>query len=217
MKKTRKILLLPICICSVIAVTFIVMHLPPQEAFCSHDYHTRTYRIHAEHAPEGTAELDLLVRMNADSPHYNQHSHEVPYAEISRYHEDSYSSVNCYYIGAHDFETHAEDGFLTADFTIAVRKNEKWDFEQMGDYKIAYIDKNGKLLGVTDQATVRHSLDPMQPTVFTANGSQASCVVYDLTAHIALTALKVAAVHLLVLLLIWFLRRRNKHTECDTE
>ena len=222
-------LLILLCMISVSVCTWGVIRLSGNEEYCIHGLMDRNLCVAAVNAPKGTYHLEILVpesalQRNGDYADFNLEKMETDHGidmmrRLSQYEQDGYVCASLHYIYSciTVYKARQDAEWLRDYFWIEFPKSCRWDFERIRDYRIAYVDEKGNVLGVTEQAEVHTTLDPLNDFWITADGSKASCVVYNLTAHIALTALKVAAVHLLVLLLIWFLRRKNKHPECETE
>ena len=133
-------------------------------------------------------------------------------SEINRYSEDGYVSFTLHDGRAETAFSKAfrEDGMLKACLQHTYGRFSQHYFEQIGDYKIAYVDKTGRILGVTDQVKVQRTLNEWQQTVFTADGSAASCIVYSHRAYTAVAVLTVSAVHGLLIGYLIHAKRKRK-------
>ena len=220
----QKKLLPLLCICSVIAVTYIVMHLPPHEKWCNNCWYEENVRIVSTDYPADTYTLDILVPEKKLGKYacewsekaFKESSDISPDCTLNRYAEDGYVSARL-----HDANTslswskaNPDGNMLKASIPHTYGRFSQHYFEQIGDYKIAYVDKTGKILGVTAPVKVQRTLDEQQQTVFSANGNEASCIMYSHRTYVAVTAAKVTAVHMLMILLIAILRNnaRRKRT-----
>ena len=224
----RCILPILLCMTSVSVCTWGIMRLSVHEDYCIHDLMDKYLKVSAVNAPKGTYHLEILVPNAA----LNRNGHYVLWnlekleesdgrdmlRRLSAYEQDGYVSATLHYDYSclTTFKARKDGDRLDDSFWIEFPRSSQWDFERIRDYKVAYTDENGNVLGVTEQAAVQSTLDSFVGFRLTADGSTASCTVYNPTAHIALTALKVAAVHVLVIVLVWYLRRafrKNKKAQ----
>ena len=237
----RNILPILLCMISVYVCTWGIIRLSVHEDYCIHGLMDKKLEVSAVNVPKDTCHLEILVpkTMLKRNGHYvdrdlekwtddglSRSAYEELmrkkandfYCRLSGYEQDGYvSAIQHYDRSIHGVFWATKDGDRLKDFIwMEFTRSERWDFERIRDYKIAYVDKKGNVLGVTEQAAVQTTLDPVVDFRLTADGSTASCTVYNPTAHIALTALKVAAVHVLLIFLVWYLRRafrRSKHPQ----
>ena len=218
----RYILPILLCMISVSVCTWGIIRLSVHEDYCIHGLMDKHLEVAAVNAPKDTYHLEILVPkavLNRNRHYVDWNLDKMEMSDgidmlrrLSQYEQDGYVSATLHY----DYSCHItykarRDGDWLIDyFWIEFPKSCQWDFERIRDYKIAYVDKNGNVLGVTDQAAVQTTLDSLAGFRLTADGSTASCVAYNPTAHIALTGLKVFAVHALLILLVWYLRRSSR-------
>lgn len=216
-----------LCTGSVCFLTYLIFRMfpDPQEKVYPGLQNT-SVNITVQGYPDGTVYADLLIR-DGNSEHYkemynrNQSADTDPYLSLGKssgiynYNADGY--VSAAFFGCEQdhlvlYRRPPEtEGMLTFSLGPFYGRNGHTFFQKNHkDFKIAYVDQNGSVLGVTGEAKRGISLDRQTPMTFWANGSDAAYSVYSEPAFLAVTALKVAAVHLLVLLLIRILRRKKQ-------
>lgn len=223
----RIIPLLLLCTGSVCFFTYLIFRMfpDPQEKVYP-GLQNSSVNITVQGYPAGTVYADLLIR-DGNLKHYkemydrNQSADTDPYLSLGKssgiynYNTDGYVSAAFFGCEQDHLElyrrTPETEGILTFSLGPFYGRNGHTFFQKhYKDFKIAYVDQKGSVLGVTGEAKRRISLDRQTPMTFRANGSNADYSVYSEPAFLAVTALKVIAVHLLVLLLIRILRRSQQ-------
>lgn len=131
-------------------------------------------RITYENAPENTAYVDILVKLPESSENYVDFAKWkyppqmfgaalsiTPDSEIARLNDDGYVSLSVHYKSCEGFDNNA--------FLLLSEKMTITDIKQRyGNFKAAYIDENGNVLGITKTARTRY--DPKKPSSFSADG-----------------------------------------------
>lgn len=200
---------------TLIAVLGMTLILPLRVAAATH-YDPAHAGIEYSSAPEGTVYMDILVKMDTGDESYAEFG-EIPKSvdgrelsitaesEIAEYDEDGYVSLSLHHKSVKSF-TAGNGGELIV--------SESCDFidlaETYGDYKAAYVDENGNVLGVTEPARTMYSTKT--PYGFSADGS--SLIFQRHGAHPALIsmicALFVVTLVALPLVIAFIYHKRTK-------
>lgn len=202
MKPNTLLRIIPLLLCtvSVCFFTYLIFRMfpDPQEKVYP-GLQNSSVNITVQGYPAGTVYADLLIR-DGNSAHYkemydrNQSADTDPYLSLGKssgiynYNTDGYVSAAFFGCEQDHLElyrrTPETEGTLTFSLGPFYGRNGHTFFQKhYKDFKIAYVDQNG---------------------------SSADYSVYSESAFLAATALKVAAVHLLLLLLIRILRRNQQ-------
>lgn len=151
-----------------------------------------------ENAPEGTAYIDPLVRLDALDDYYTVFA-TPPYKAVTVYYDDS--DIPDYELLGIDMSSeiaqYHEDGYVSLSFHyglsggVAFWSNDKmfleflsWTnenridriYERCGGFRAAYVDENGNVLGVTEPAVLVY--DDTKNTAFLADGSSLTLRVW---------------------------------------
>lgn len=137
-------------------------------------------------------------------------------SEIARYNKDGYVSLLSHYRYAESLtiydSPHNKDGCyadMSAQFYIS---REGMDIEELankyGGFRVAYVDENGRVLGVTGKAT--KSYDMNSPFSLNADGESLEFVIWGLSpfAEFAIMAAVIGIPLLLLGLIIWLIVRK---------
>lgn len=166
-----------------IVFSLVLMLSLPVTAFARSDdtsYNAETdtwspsYRAKMEfsNAPDGTAYMDILIKMDENDEDYVQFTSAVPYSdidedsEIAKLNDDGYISMSLHYKYTESLKiSHGggEYNLITVtryDF-LYVNKN-------YGDFKVAYVDESGHVLGITNPAKTTYIED--ESFAFLADG-----------------------------------------------
>ncbi|WP_295157076.1 hypothetical protein [uncultured Ruminococcus sp.] len=174
-----------------------------------------------ENAPEGTVYMDVLVKMDTEDQNFvtftqppTHGGEKMPItaeSDIAKYNEDGYVSLSLHHKKAESFEINDEgDDLMTMHSTVQVSS----DFIDLsinyGDFKAAYVDGEGKVLGVTDVSVTEYSRQT--PYGFHADGS--SLVFQRHGAHPAVISVTVFLTGLVIISLpivaVFIYRKRSK-------
>ncbi len=178
-------------------------------------------------APEGTVYMDILVKMDKDDPYYTEYTYPPQYgpgdtlpissdSEICQYNTDGYISLSLHHIKAPPMTVVQEGETIFKMNSVA---DESCDFIDMsieyGNFRAAYVDGEGNVLGVTNESVTEYSMDT--PYGLEADGD--SLIFHRHGAHPRVIALTVAGVALLLISLpiiaffIYF--KRTKRINAD--
>ncbi|MBO6140908.1 MAG: hypothetical protein J6O40_03850 [Ruminococcus sp.] len=208
-------------------------------------------------APEGTAYLDILIRLPKDDPGYTEFNapprrisrgyldkdENAVYeyeslnigesSEIARYSEDGYVSLACHYRGLRLMTINGNDKdgyFKQVKQELSLYRDSRFDLspditelrEKYGDFKAAYVDENGKVLGVTSECEVIY--DAHEPYALVAEGDKLTFRIFGygdpktigkmiMAAIIAVGALIIVSVIVLCFVLRLFGRGFKKYAD----
>ena len=182
-------------------------------------------------APEGTAYLDILIKMPADDENYTDFNGDIPFygnadentsdceeldidenSEIAQYSEGGYVSLTLHHKHASDYAIDAENG--TAALDMESSDSNSCDFidlyQKYGEYKAAYVDAEGHILGVTGLSERKFSRQT--PYSFTAEGEH--LIFHQHGVHPAVISVTVGAIGLflisLPLIVTYIMHKRRK-------
>lgn len=171
--------------------------------------------ISCKNAPEGTVYLDILVAMPADDENYTAFNGQIPYfsndeettggeeldidgnSEIAKYSEDGYVSLSLHHkrAKAYQVKTDGSPSLLVMDSN----ESNSCDFIDLyhayGDYKAAYVDAEGHVLGVTGISERKFSRST--PYGFSADGS--ALIYHQHGAHPVVIGITVAVMAVLLM------------------
>ncbi|MDE6733646.1 MAG: hypothetical protein K2J77_12340 [Oscillospiraceae bacterium] len=186
-------------------------------------------------APEGTVYIDPLVKLGESDEHYAyftsppqmlvprhteydagedwefQYLNVTEESEIARLRRDGFVSLSLHYAPHVNVQFNADKDTYLVFYGAEATDNINEVFERYGGLRAAYVDENGKVLGVTDRAV--RVYDNTLPSTLIADGSTLTLVVNGLPAWQAavLSALTIAEFVLIaalgVLLLILIMRK----------
>lgn len=163
---------------------FIVFHIP----FKCSNYDPHLVKLAFENAPEGTVYIDPLIKIDSSDENYVEFAAApkvVKYnngkiiseralnidadSEIARLNADGYVSMPLHYKYSDGVEIYDDYiCFLTADTTENIEDIRRG----YGEFKAAYVDENGRVLGITDAAGC--SYDRSEPYTLTADDNKLS-------------------------------------------
>ncbi len=150
-----------------------------------------------ENAPEGTAYIDPLIKLDISDENYTEFSAPpqriVPYkegdrvskfldvnenSEISRLNADGYVSLSLHYATSFGVQLD-ENGSAHLEFW-AWFNHDTFEsiFEDCGGFRAAYVDSGGRVLGITEPAV--RVYDDTKPTALLANGSKLTFRVWGI-------------------------------------
>lgn len=152
-------------------------------------------------APEGTAYIDPLVRLDESDEHYVSFTSppqilahilfddvrddwEYLYlniteeSEIARLRRDGFVSLSLHYTPNANIEFNSEKEEYLVLYGAEKSHNINEIFEKYGGLRAAYVDENGNVLGVTDSAV--RVYDSTFPSTLIADGSTLTLVVNGL-------------------------------------
>lgn len=186
-------------------------------------------------APEGTAYIDPLVRLDESDEHYEYFTMPpqmlVPIhteydgredwdfqalnitadSEIARLRRDGFVSLSLHYTPHVNVQFNAEKESYLVFYGAEASDNINEIFEKYGGLRAAYVDENGNVIGVTDRAV--RVYDNALPSTLIADGNTLTLVVNGLPAWRAAvlsaitTAEFVLIAALFVLLVIVIMRK----------
>lgn len=161
-----------------------------------------TPELEFTNAPEGTAYIDPLVRLDVLDKNYTEFTTpphktvtvypdegdmpDLEYAllgidgnsEITRYYEDGYISLSLHYRFSGGVVI-SEHGTMFLEFFVQTSSNRIDRFsERWGGFRAAYVDENGNVLGVTEPAELVY--DDTKNTAFLADGSSLTLRVWGI-------------------------------------
>ena len=210
---------------SLLAAAVMAIAAPLSASAVTH-YDPQIAHISSSGAPEGTAYVDILIKMPTDDADYvyftqppqrcgsgQTEGEPMPVtseSEIASYREDGYVSLSLHHKKAQPLKVYpdGEDDILTMNST----EQTSCDFIDLsieyGTFKAAYVDENGGILGVTDASVTKYSTKT--PYGFRAEGS--SLIFQRHGAHPAVISAIFAITALLLIslpLILTFLYRRH--------
>ncbi|MBQ8967205.1 hypothetical protein [Ruminococcus sp.] len=163
---------------SLLAAAVMAFSLPLTAQAATH-YDPNIAHITYSNAPEGTAYMDILVKMKTDDQNYVEFN-QAPVSpegetlditaesEIAEYNEDGYVSLSVHHKKTESFVLGSGEDLMTMHSTKQVSS----DFIDLsiayGDFKAAYVDENGNILGVTKASVTEYST--ATPYGFKADG-----------------------------------------------
>lgn len=206
----RKIRLLPVIVAVAAAVIILPLLLVGLRAKWNVGYDTsdRSFtRYEPElifvHAPEGTAYIDPLVKLDVDDEHYIEFAAPPQMAvivseeetdgrgwewytlnvdeesEITRLRRDGFVSLSQHYtprvVITLDLDARTSL-YLDSMYSESIDRI----FEKYGGFRAAYVDENGNVLGVTEPAV--RVYDNVLPTAFIADGNTLTFRVHGIPA-----------------------------------
>ena len=181
--------------------------------------------ITAAEAPAGTVYTDILIKMPADDPNYTEFTAPPQVcddgaksgqplditadSEIAQYSEDGYVSLSLHHKKAGVLRIYPDEELLK----MASTSSESCDFIDIsiayGDFKAAYVDGSGNILGVTSPSETAYSLDT--PYGFHTTGSDLTFQRHG--AHPRTISLMVAGIALVLIslpIIIAFISSKRK-------
>lgn len=186
-------------------------------------------------APEGTAYIDPLVRLDESDEHYEyftsppqmlvpihtefderedwefQYLNVTEESEIARLRRDGFVSLSLHYTPHVSVQFNAEKETYLVFYGAEASDNINEIFEKYGGLRAAYVNENGNVIGVTDRAV--RVYDNALPSALIADGNTLTLVVNGLPAWRAAvlsaitTAEFVLIAALFVLLVIVIMRK----------
>lgn len=88
----------------------------------------------------------------------------TPDSEIAKLNDDGYVSLSVHYAGSRGIS----DSSLRLDYHLGRRSEITAINRRYGSFKAAYVDEDGKVLGITNTARTRY--DPKEPSSFSVSG-----------------------------------------------
>lgn len=129
-------------------------------------------KMEFSNAPDGTAYMDILIKMDETDEDYVQFTSAVPYSdidedsEIAKLNDDGYISLSLHYKYTESLEIrHSKDEY---DLLTVTRYNFLYINKNYGDFKVAYVDESGHVLGITNPAKTTYIED--ESFAFLADG-----------------------------------------------
>lgn len=169
MKKVNKTII------SIVSALVLMLSLPIT-AFAL-DIDTYYAEIEFTNAPEGTAYMDILVKMDESDENYTEFTCPPRYkkndyleteykylqidkdSEIATLNDDGYISLSLHYKDAEFMTVNKVAGYRST-FSLLYDPQTKVDFWELrsvyGDFKAAYVDENGNVLGITGVAEITY-------------------------------------------------------------
>ena len=134
--------------------------------------------IELENAPEGTAFADILVKYKKNDKYAADFNEEngkllgvVKDCGLAKYEESGYTSMllrhNCAVFESSE-QTHT---------VLKLKEENSTLFNYFRSIKVAYCDKNGNILGITNEVRIKKSFWGMPAYTIAANGSSLTCDV----------------------------------------
>lgn len=180
-------------------------------------------------APEGTAYIDPLVKLDEGDEHYEyfmsppqmlvpihseyderedwefQYLNVTEESGIARLRRDGFVSLSLHYTPHVNVQFNAENKLYLVFYGAEASDNINEVFEKYGGLRAAYVDENGNVLGVTDRAV--RVYDNTLPSALIADGSTLTLVVNGLPAwqSAVLSAITLAEFALIVALFVLLL------------
>ena len=160
-------------------------------------------------APEGTFYADILVRKKKLGDEYTDFNGHLftdagaytainEESDIVRYEEDGYVSLSFHrshtqtfiheYVHRTDISAYNMD-YPGDIFEVDAHLDAGQIYSKYGDIRLAYVDRDGKILGVTERAKKKFILDGISidgRSVFRAYGNDLTCETYQFPAPIQL-------------------------------
>lgn len=148
-----------------------------------HTFQDEIY-VYPENMPEGTYYTDVLAPISESDPLWSADTGVRPdgaditeNSEIFTYHTDGYVSISLHYSYAESIgkpeqgDAYTEIRFAgnTKDGRGSVGKELLW----LPGFRIAYVSREGKVLGVTNPAAANPHMTPFMGIPFTTNGNTA--------------------------------------------
>lgn len=145
-----------------------------------------------DNAPEGTAYIDPLVKLDADDELYTEFTAPPLIAdftddydgwrweplgvnessEITRLCEDGFVSLSLHYVSSAGVQSdryeNENNTYLEFDGR-SDKENTDLIFDRYGGFRAAYVDENGNVLGITEPAV--RVYDSIKPTALIADGN----------------------------------------------
>jgi hypothetical protein len=134
--------------------------------------------IELENAPEGTAFADILVKDKKNDKYaadFNEENGKLLGLDrgcgLAGYDKDGYTSMllrhNCAVFESSE-QTHTVFGLKEENSTL---------FDHFSSIKVAYCDKDGNILGITNEVRIKKSFWGMPAYTIAVNGSSPTCDV----------------------------------------
>ena len=227
---------------TLLAAAVMTVMLPLNAAAISH-YPPAEANITYSSAPEGTVYMDILVKMPEDDASFVDFTQPPEYyigsgnaneplditaeSEIAKYSEDGFVSLSLHHKWAktplviYNSPKNTERSETSADkLVMSANGDTTYDFIDLsisfGDFKAAYVDENGNVLGVTGSSVTEY--DRETPYGFKANGD--SLIFQRHGAHprtiamiVALTALVLISLPVMIGLLYSKRKKRLKASD----
>ncbi|WP_242940804.1 hypothetical protein [Ruminococcus albus] len=187
-------------------------------------------------APEGTVYTDILIKMTTDDESYTDFTQSPEVckdgaeggtslgitadSEIAKYSEDGYISLSLHHKKALALCIYSDEELLK----MASTKTESCDFIDLsinyGDFKAAYVDDEGNILGVTSASETAYSMDT--PYGFSTNGDSLTFQRHGahprtISIMIAVSALVVISLPLIIGFIVSKHKKRLKASELAKE
>lgn len=211
-----------------------------------------------DNAPEGTAYLDILIKLPEDDAAYTSfnapprriakgtidkeeravYEYEslniTSESEIAKYQNGGYVSMTCHYrylrtmtISGNDKEGYFDRVKQKLELYAGTAPDLTDIHKKYGDLKAAYVDQNGKVLGVTDSFEVMY--DKSEPYALVADGGKLTFRIFGSgtfsgiierfggAVKLAYTALIIATVSALVILIKHIAGRKEPDETAEGE
>ena len=180
-------------IASLLAAAVMTIMIPLNAAALSYESPALA-KISYTNAPEGTVYMDILVKMPVEDASYVDFTQPPEYSdlggseniplditadsEIAKYNEDGYVSLSLHHKWAKPFVIYSNSQKTersdpsSCELEMSANGDTTYDFIDLsisfGDYKAAYVDEHGNILGVTSASVTEYDLNT--PYGFSADG-----------------------------------------------